>query len=123
VAVRRCCIKCHKRLRFDRSHRRNRKYCRRCAKVAKREYDRQYKQDYRAKPVGKEQRRLENQRLRERLGWAEYMRYWRRAEPALRAPQERARAKKYYGAHRAEILAKRRAQRAARKAAQGACSH
>jgi hypothetical protein len=116
-------VRCGKRLRFDASHRRNRKYCHRCAKQTKREYDRQYKQEYRAKPCGKEQRQRENQRLRERLGWTEYMRYWRKADSWRVAAQERARAKRYYARHRAAILAKRRAQRAARKAAQEACSH
>ncbi len=116
-------MRCGKRLRFDPSHRRNRKYCRLCAKQAKREYDRQYKQDYREKPCGKAQRQRENQRLRECLGWAEYMRYWRKADSWRVAAQERARAKRYYQRHRAKILAKRRAQRAARKAAQKACSH
>lgn len=116
-------MRCGRRLRFDASHRRNRKYCRRCAKEAKREYDRQYKQDYREKPAGKAQRQRENQRLRERLGWTAYMRYWRKADSWRVAAQERARAKSYYHRHRAKILAKRRAQRAGRKAAQEACSH
>lgn len=123
MAVRRLCVRCGKRLRFDVSHRRNRKYCRPCAKQAKREYDRQCKQDYREKPCGKEQRQRENERLRERLGWAEYMRFWRKADSWRVAAQERARAKKYYHCHRTEILAKRRAQRAASKVAQKACSH
>lgn len=123
MAVRRFCVRCGKRLRFDVSHRRNRKYCRRCAKQAKREYDRQYKQDYRAKPCGKEQRQRESCKRRARLGWSEYMRFWRKADSWRVAAQERARAKKYYHCHRATILAKRRAQRAATKAAQKACSH
>ena len=122
MAPRRC-ADCDRRLRFDVSHLRNRRYCRRCAKRRKREYDRQYKRDYRAKPCGKAQRQHENQRQRDRLGWAEYMRFWRKADPWRVAAQERARAKRYYRAHRAKILAKRRAQRAARKAAQKACSH
>jgi len=104
-------------------HRRNRKYCRRCAKEVKREYDRQYKQDYRAKPAGKEQRQRESHKRRARLGWSDYMRYWRKADSWRVAAQERARAKRYYARHRAQILAKRRAQRAARKAARQACSH
>lgn len=123
MAVRRSCVRCGKRLRFDASHRRNRKYCRACGKQAKREYDRPYKQDYRDKPSGKAQRQRENQRLRERLGWTEYMRYWRKADSWRVAAQERARSKSYYYRHRAQILAKRRAQRAARKAAPTACSH
>jgi hypothetical protein len=123
MAVRRSCVKCDKPLRFDASHRRNRKYCRRCAKEVKREYDRQYKQDYRAKPAGKEQRQRESHKRRARLGWSDYMRYWRKADSWRVAAQERARAKRYYARHRAQILAKRRAQRAARKAARQACSH
>lgn len=116
-------MRCGKRLRFDASHRRNRKYCRRCAKLSKREYDRQYKQDYRAKPCGQEQRRRENARLRAKLGWRDYMRYWRKKHSWRVAAQERARARSYYQRHCAEILAKRRAQRAARKVARKACSH
>jgi hypothetical protein len=116
-------VRCGKRLRFDASHRRNRKYCRRCAKLSKREYDRQYKQDYRAKPCGQEQRRRENARLRAQLGWCDYMRYWRKKHSWRVAAQERARARSYYQRHCAEILAKRRAQRAARKVARKACSH
>jgi hypothetical protein len=116
-------VRCGKRLRFDASHRRNRKYCRRCAKQRKREYDQQYKQDYRDKPAGKAQRQRESRKRREQLDWATYMRFWRKAEPAVRAAQERARAKTYYERHRDEILAKRRAQRRARKVAERACSH
>ena len=116
-------MRCDQPLRVTARHRRNRKYCRRCAKEVKREYDRQYKQDYRAKPAGKEQRQRESHKRRARLGWSDYMRYWRKADSWRVAAQERARAKRYYARHRAQILAKRRAQRAARKAAQQACSH
>ena len=123
MASRRHCVRCGKRLRFNASHRRNRKYCRSCAKQAKREYDRQYKRDYRAKPCGKEQRQRESRKRRARLDWSEYIRYWRKADSWRVAAQERARARSYYQRHRAEILAKRRAQRAARKAAQQPCSH
>ncbi len=123
MASRRFCVRCGKRLRFDVSHRRNRKYCRRCGKPAKREYDRQYKQDYRTKPCGKEQRQRESRKRRARLGWSDYMRFWRKGDPFRIAAQERARARRYYQQHRAEVLAKRRAQRAATKAAQKACSH
>jgi hypothetical protein len=66
---------------------------------------------------------VENETTRERLGWTEYMRFWRKANPARRAAQERARAKRYYRRHRVAILAKRRCARAAHKAARTACSH
>ncbi len=66
---------------------------------------------------------MENEATRERLGWDEYMRFWRKAKPERRAAQERARAKRYYEAHRAEILAKRHRERAAHKAARTAWSH
>jgi hypothetical protein len=105
------------------SHRRNRRYCRACARIRKRDYDRQYKRDYRAKPAGQAQRQRESRKRRDQLDWAAYMRFWRKAAAEVRAKAERARARRYYARHRATILAQRRAQRAARKAAQEACSH
>ena len=123
MAVRRQCVACGKRLRFDRSHRRNRKYCRRCAKAAKQERDREHKQRYRDTGLGREQRKRDNQRTRGRLGWNDYMRFWRKAEPKVRAKQERARARRYYEKHRADILEKRRRVRVARKRIRSACSH
>jgi hypothetical protein len=104
--------------------RRHQRYCsKRCARRAKRERDRQHKKHYRATGLGREQRRRENTRLRRKLGWAEYIRFSRRAKPFKAAARERARSRRYYQRHREQILAKRRAQRAARKAAQEACSH
>lgn len=123
MAVRRHCEGCGKRLRFDPSHRRNRRYCRRCAKEKKRERDRRHKKAYRDTGLGREQRKRENQRTREQLGWSDYMRFWRKSDPYRTAAHERARAKRYYEAHRAAICAKRRAQRAAQQRAAEARSH
>jgi hypothetical protein len=116
-------VRCGRRLRFDASHRRNRKYCRPCAKAAKRERDRKHKLAYRQTGLGQEQRKRENQRTRDGLGWTDYMRFWRKSDSYKTAGRERARARRYYELHRAEILAKRRAQRAAQKPADEACSH
>jgi hypothetical protein len=122
MAVRRSCVKCDKPLRFDASHRRNRKYCRRCAKEAKRERDRRHKQRYRETGLGKEQRRRESTTRRGRVGWAEYMRFYRKADPKRAAALNRDKCQRYYEQHREAILARRRQQRAARKASVGACS-
>jgi hypothetical protein len=116
-------VRCGRRLRFDASHRRNRKYCRPCAKAAKRERDRQHKQAYRDTGLGREQRKRENRRTRDRLGWTDYMRFWRKADSYKTAARERARARRYYEAHRAEICARRRARRVAEKPAEKARSH
>jgi len=89
VAEPRCCAICGRWFRPDRRSRSHQRYgSRRCAKKAQ----------------------------RERLGWADYMRYWRKAKPEERAAQERERAHSYYERHREAILEKRRRQRAARKA-------
>jgi hypothetical protein len=83
--------------------------------VAKRERDREHKKRYRDNGLGQEQRKRENARTRERLGWAEYMRYWRKANPRQRSKVNRAKCQLYYEQHREEILRKRREQRAAKK--------
>ena len=122
IAVRRCAI-CRRRFRPDVRHRRDHKYCRRCAKKAKRDRDRGHKKLYRDTGLGREQRRRESAKRRDVIGWARYMRFWRKAEPERRARQERARARLYYERHRETILAKRRAQRAAARPAGEPCSH
>jgi len=98
-----------------------------CSKKLKRRRNRQHKQLYRQTGLGKEQRRRENETQRDRLGWNDYMRFWRKATPEIRARQERERARRYYQAHRDQILAKRRQRRAAKRNAQnpplGAWSH
>ena len=94
-----------------------------CAKRAKRERDRIHKQRYRETGLGREQRRRESAKRREHLGWADYMRYWRKADARRTARQERDRAQRYYQQHREQILRKRREQRRVRKASGGACSH
>ncbi len=75
-----------------------------------------HKQLYRATGLGREQRRRENEKLRERLGWVEYMSYWRKADSQRTARTNRGAARRYYAQHREQILAKRRARRAAQKA-------
>jgi hypothetical protein len=127
LAARRCTI-CGKHFRPDPRARRQQRCCsRRCSKKLKRQRDRRHKQRYRETGLGKEQRKRENQTQRERLGWNDYMRFWRKAEPKERSHQERERARRYYQAHRDEILAKRRQQRAGDNADQNqfseACSH
>lgn len=121
--VRRCAL-CGRHFHPERRNQKRQKYCsRRCAKKAKRDRDREHKRLYRDTGLGHEQRRRESEKRREQLGWAEYMRYWRKAEPDERAGQERQRQRRYYAKHRDEIVAKRRAQRAARRALRKACSH
>lgn len=123
MAVRRRCAVCHRWFHPDVRSVGHQKYCsRRCAKKAKRERDRLHKKRYRETGLGQQQRRRENRRTRERVGWAPYMRYWRKAEPATRAAQERERARRYYRTHREEILQKRR-ERRAQKRAERARSH
>jgi hypothetical protein len=100
------------------------RYCsKRCYRTAKRERDCEHKRLYRDTGLGREQRRRENQRLRERLGWTEYMRYWRKADPVRTARQERKRAHRYYQKHGVRIREKRRQQYVARKRLRKASSH
>lgn len=120
---RRCAI-CDRSFRPNVRSRTHQHYCsRRCAKKAKRERDREHKRLYRDTGLGQEQRKRESQKRRERVGWAQYMRYWRRAEPDRRLAQERKRAQRYYERHRDAMVTKRRQQRAARKVAAQARSH
>jgi hypothetical protein len=114
---------CGRGFRPDVRHRRDQKYCRPCAKKVKRARDRRHKQRYRETGLGREQRKRESGRRRERLDWARYMSYWRKAEPEKRARQERARARRHYLKHREQILRQRHAERAARKRAREARSH
>ena len=123
LGPRRCPI-CGRFLRATVRGRRRQHYARaECARQAKRDRDRQYQREARRDPEGRAAKRVQNEATREQLGWTEYMRFWRKAKPELRAAQERARAKRYYRRHRAAILAKRRRTRAAQKAARTACSH
>ncbi len=115
-------MRCGGQLRVERSHRRNRKYCRRCAKEAKRERNRRHKRRYRETGLGREQRKRENRRARERLGWAEYMRFWRKANPRRTAKRNRAKCERYYEQHREKILRQRREQRAVRRNRRSASS-
>lgn len=93
----------------------------------KRQRDRTHKQRYRETGLGREQRKRENETYRERVGWNEYMRFWRKADPKKRARKERERSRRYYQKHKAEIRQKQCARRAsktrAQKGAGGACSH
>jgi hypothetical protein len=123
VGPRRCPV-CGRFLRPIVRGRRRQQYDRaQCARQAKLDRDRQYQREARRDPEGRAAKRVENETTRERLGWTEYMRFWRKAKPELRAAQECARAKRYYRRHRAAILAKRRRARAAHKGARTACSH
>ncbi len=117
----RCAI-CGRCLRPDPRSARHQRYCRRCRKKAKRAHDRAHKQLYRETGLGKEQRKRESQKRRERLGWADYMRYWRKADAVRSVRIDREAARRYYERHREAIVQKRRQQRAARKALQKARS-
>ena len=95
---------------------RHQKCCsRRCAKKAKRKRDRKHKKDYRATGLGREQRRRESKKRREKLEWATYMRSWRKADIETRAEQARKQARQYYEKHRARILRKRQEDKATSK--------
>jgi len=127
LAFRSCTI-CGRHFRPDPRARCQQRCCsRRCSRKLKRQRDRVHKQRYRDTGLGKEQRRRESEKRREAVGWDAYMRAWRKAEPEERARCERDRARRYYDAHREEILAKRRRQRAekqsANKSSREACSH
>jgi hypothetical protein len=127
LAARRCTI-CGKYFQPDHRARRHQKCCSpACSKKLKRRRDRFHKQRYRETGLGKEQRRKEERRRRDKVGWKDYMRFWRKAEPKQRSRQERERAKRYYQAHRDGILAKRRKQRTLKNDLQicpsEACSH
>ena len=127
MALKRCVI-CGKAFSPDRRSRLQQKCCgRRCSRRLKHRRDRVHKQRYRETGLGQEQRKRENKTYRERVGWNEYMRFWRKAEPKKRARKERERARRYYKKHKAEILQKRCAQHVsktcAQKGAGGACSH
>lgn len=123
MAPRRCPV-CGRFLRAIVRGRRRQHYDRdQCARQAKLDRDRQYQREARRTAEDRAAKRVENETTRERLGWSEYMRFWRKAKPELRAAQERARAKRYYRRHRAAILAKRRRARATHKGARRACSH
>jgi len=118
------CTICSRRFRPDVRSTRHQRYCsKRCYRKAKRERDREHKRLYRDTGLGREQRKRENRKLRDRLGWTEYMRYWRKADPRRAARQERKRAQHYYEKHRERILEKRRQQYAARKRLRKASSH
>ena len=93
-----------------------------CRKKARRERDREHKRLYRDTGLGREQRRRESEKRRERLGWADYMRYWRKADAVRSVRIDREAARIYYRRHREAIVEKRRQQRAARKALQKARS-
>jgi hypothetical protein len=124
VAEARRCAICGRVFRPKPRSRKYQKYCSRpCAKHAKRQRDRLHKQRYRETGLGREQRHRENERYRNDVGWAEYMRYWRKADARRTARQERQRAGRYYQRHREQIQAKRREQRAAQKALGKARSH
>lgn len=83
----------------------------------KRRRDRIHKRRYRETGLGKEQRKKESSKRREAIGWDAYMRAWRKVEPKERARRERERARRYYHAHRDEILAGRRRQKAEKRSA------
>lgn len=119
-----CCAVCGHAYQPEPRSWRHQRYCsKRCARKAKRERDRIHKQRYRETGLGREQRRRENERYRDQVGWTEYMRYWRKADSGRRAGQERKRAERYYERHREPILQKRRETRVAQKAAKKARSH
>lgn len=127
MAARRCTI-CGKHFHPDpRAHRQQRCCSRRCTKTLKRQRDRLHKQRYRDIGLGKEQRKRESKKRREVIGWDAYMRVWRKAELKERSRKERERSRRYYQAHRDEILAKlrqkRSANREARKPSATTCSH
>ncbi len=96
---------------------RHQKYCsKECARKAKRQRDRKHKRSYRETGLGREQRRRESEQRCRRIGWAEYMRYWRKSDAARATQLNRAALRRYYARHRDEILRKRRQQQAAQKA-------
>jgi hypothetical protein len=98
-----------------RSRRHQRYHSRRCAKKAKRERDRLHKKAYRATGLGREQRKRENERTRDRLGWTEFMRFWRKADAVRAARLDRNAAQRYYERHRDQIVEKLRLKRAAQR--------
>jgi hypothetical protein len=104
---------CGRFFRPDVRHRRTQKYCRRCAKKAKRARDRLHKQSYRDTGLGREQRKRENAKLRAKPGWKESKRQRRKANSGVTSQQERERSRRYYERHHDQILEKRRQQRAA----------
>lgn len=74
-----------------------------------------HKKEYRATGLGREQRKRESRKRREHVGWAEYMRFWRKADPRRAARLNRVACRRYYQQHRDELLEKRRLKRAAQK--------
>ena len=74
--------------------------------------DREHTKRYRETGLGREQRRRDNDRQRQRLDWRRYKRFWRNSDPGKTRRNERARAQRYYERHREQLLAKRRLQRA-----------
>jgi len=124
----RACVICGKSFRPDPRARLQQKCCGPgCSKKLKRQRDKIHKKRYRLTAPGKEQRKRENKKQRQRIGWNEYMRFWRKAEPEKRLRQERERSSRYYQRHRQKILLElhqRRAQKSkAKNALQKSCSH
>lgn len=121
--ARRCGV-CGRPFRPDVRSQSRQRYCtKRCRKKAKRDRDRKHKQRYRETGLGREQRRRENERYRDQVGWGDYMSYWRKADPQRTARQERQRAQRYYQQHREQILQKHREKRVCQKASAKARSH
>jgi hypothetical protein len=122
LAPRRCPV-CGRFLRAIVRGRRRQHYDRaQCARQAKRDRDRQYQREARRTTEGRAAKRVENEATRECLGWAEYLRFWRKAHAEDVAELNRRAARRYYLQHRAQILAKRRLERSRKKAAPDACS-
>lgn len=112
------CAGCGRFFKPDVRSQHHQKYCSpRCAKKAKRRRDKKYKRQYRETALGAEQRKRESEKRRDKLGWANYMRRWRQADPEVRAQQARRQARQYYQKHRVGILTKRRQGRRVQKAA------
>jgi hypothetical protein len=106
-------VRARRRLHYDRAQ---------CARQAKLDRDRQYQREARRTTEGRTAKRVENEATRDGLGWAEYLRFWRKAHPEDVAELNRRAARRYYHKHRAQILAQRRLARSCKKAAPDACS-
>jgi hypothetical protein len=122
LAFRRCPV-CGRFLRAIVRGRRRQHYDRpQCARQAKLDRDRQYQREARRTREGRTAKGVENEATRTRLGGTEYMRFWRKAHPEHAAKLNRRHCQRYYEQHRAQILEKRRQQRAARQRARTARS-
>jgi len=102
------CACCGKAYLPDKKNRRHQRYCSvSCRDLAKKKRDKRHKEAYGRKTKYREAKRNQNQRYREKKGWTEYMRQYRKEHgEAIRRQNQKA-AKAYYEKNKRRIAFRR----------------